>query len=300
MNPMELRKLKYVDENGMEQRYVSQKMEFFIHYWKYLFSNSDLQLDKHYLKSHRTVIQKLRLQIDGNFDYSKKYFKLFLIDEDLFNNRNSIIKAIGNSKEKRTLNKIKKLYHSSASNNKWGSDADKPKTKKSLSRQIEKLEVWLSYNYPSILSEKLIFELEKNTVVSSKSIKTMKELINCLIIELFNKGFNPDFITKVPDILFDKNRFPYAKTALDFDSTEEFDLYKTVEWGSLSLKTQIEGIINLINMPLRSRKAVFRVYDINWRHEPYSIYGVEFYNPHKKFNPKCHPDAKFKIFEETF
>jgi hypothetical protein len=293
---MELKKLKYTDENGVERINVSRKMEFFIHYWKFIFSGLDFNFDQHYLKSHRTVIQKLRLQVDGNFSHSKKYFTLFLIDEDLFMNDNPVIKSINGTPIKRSINKIKRLHRTA--NNSWGPSHQQ--TRKKLSNSISKLENWLLTDYPVILCENLISELGNNVPVEPKSIKRIKELINGLIIELYNKGFNQDFIAKVPDILFDMERFPFTKTSMDFNSKEDFISYKKTEWASLSLKMQIEGIINLINRPEQTRKVFFRIFDINWRHEPLSIFDVEFYNPNKEFHPKCDPNSLFKLFEETF
>eukprot|EP01136_Pigoraptor_vietnamica_P010994 Opistho-1_new@49319 len=99
---MQFKKLKYLDELTKEEDVnTSTRVEYFINYWQLVFYAQDVIFDKYYLKSHRTIIEKVKLQIEGNFFYAHKYITQFYDDEH-YGNDNILIKRIVKKKSKKS------------------------------------------------------------------------------------------------------------------------------------------------------------------------------------------------------
>jgi hypothetical protein len=291
---MKFQKLFYLDEvSGDIDENISKRVEFFFHYWQFLFTSQKVNFDEYYLKSHRTVIDKVSLQIDGNFNKAKKNINFFFIDGEQFENKNIILKKIAGTKERRAISKLKKL--SKTSNNQWCNL--KPKK---FHTQLNKIKVWLENDYSSLITESIINLLEKKNPIDDKDIIDIKKLTNYFIVELFNKGFNNKSIKDLNTALFNPKYFPFEKLMSDFNTKEEYETYISSEWDSMTLKKQIEGILNLINRNTKSRYIIFRIYDINLRTTPITFFDVEFYNPNPGFNPKINHRLPIRLFEETF
>lgn len=291
---MKFKKLNYIDDTtSLVSIYASKRVEYFFHYWEFIFNYGTVSFDPFYLKSHRTIIDKVKLQINGNYKYARKFIKYFFVDDINFNNKNLIIKKTSKTKVRRALNEIKKL----AKYNQYAWDRIKPQK---IQTQLNTIQVWLDTIYPSLISENLIELLERNSELNQNDKDCIKQLTNYFIIELFNKGFDSKYIKEIPDALSDYNKFPFEKSFSDFQDKETYDNYKKTEWSKLTLKNQIEGIIRLIQRQSRSRFVIYRVYDVNWRLQPLRVLDVEFYNPNTGCNPKIQHRIPFKIFEETF
>eukprot|EP00388_Colpodella_angusta_P002091 GDKJ01006650.1.p1 GENE.GDKJ01006650.1~~GDKJ01006650.1.p1 ORF type:complete len:587 (-),score=8.83 GDKJ01006650.1:42-1802(-) len=299
---MQFKKLKYLDELTKEEDVnTSTRVEYFINYWQLVFYAQDVIFDKYYLKSHRTIIEKVKLQIEGNFFYAHKYITQFYDDEH-YGNDNILIKRIVKKKVKRAIDYI--IQVKSTSKTAWENEAKaniQPR-KHLLRKHILTIKNWIDSSYSFEISKCLIELLEKNTPIDNNDKEDIKKLTNYFIIELFNKGFNAKLIKELPEILFDIDRFPFEKSDADFTSNHEYNEYKKNEWETLTLKKQIESIVNLLNRPLKTRYLIFRVFDVNWRCEPLHFLDVEFYNPNIGFNPKITLKEKLPsiIFNETF
>lgn len=288
---MALIKLKYLNNDGSENINISKRAEFFAHYWQFVFNIQNVSYDSYYLKSHRTIIEKIRLQIEGNYENAKNRVEYFFVKDQLFDARDIIIKQLTGTKTRRAITDLKKFVN--LTQNQW-----KLLRRSKINTRLNTLQSWLKRDYAKLISKSLINLLEKDAVLNLNDIEKIKELVNCFIIELFHHGFSAKFIQDLPEALNDWEKFPYEKMATDFDNKEQFDEYKKDTWNSLSLKKQIEGIITILNRSPRSRLLVFRIDDINWRVPPLKFFDVEFYNPANQ--PKIDPGITFKVFEETF
>jgi hypothetical protein len=291
---MKLHKLNYTDDvTGEVLQHTSRRVEYFFHYWSLLFSQNGFFFDNNYLKSHRTIIEKLRLQVIGNFKHSKKSIKYYFSDDTTFSNDNLIIKGIKDTKERRAVQKIKRL--AKTGNGQW--DNLKPKT---FITQIVTLQKWLDTNYCKLISETLLSLLDKNTKLKESEQEQIKQLTNCFIIELFNKGFNRSYVRNIPDYFFDAAKYPFEKMRSEFPDENSYKEYQKKEWKTMTLKKQLDGLLNLISREPRMRNLIYRVYDVNFRHDPLKVCDVEFYNPNSGFNPKINLALPPKLFEETF
>ncbi|MBU6122460.1 hypothetical protein [Hymenobacter siberiensis] len=285
-------KLSYKDDvTSQHQPNITARVEFFFHYWKFALTNQRANFDIFFLKSHRTIIEKLLLQIEGNFRYAKPRFVFFFQNDSLFNKKNFIVKNIQQRNVKRAIGKLRAYCR--LSNSGW--TASSPEK---IVRTIKTIDSWLDTEYSTLLVREVIAVLEKDEPVDNDVIASLKQMANCLIVELLHKGFGVNYIKNIPDALHDYRNFPYERMRGEFDSDNEYDTYKKDIFLNLTLKNQIEGIINLLNRPQRTFNVLFKVYNINWAMEPKIILGVEFYNP--KTHPKILHKLDTHFFEETF
>lgn len=291
---MRLEKIKYYNDVTFEvETFTSQRVEFFLHYWKSLFFSGKVNFDKYYLKSHRTVIDKVDLQIHGNYAHAKKHIKYFFTDDDCFKDTNVIVKEISSIKVKRAILKLKNM--SSLSNKDW-----EGLSIKKIDAELSAIKNWLNNHYSQLLSSSCLSILEKEILIETNEIDIIKSLTNYFIIELYNKGFSTEFIKNLPEYIFNKDKFPYEKIASDFENSIDYDKYKNITWENMTLLGQIKGMISLINRPKVTRHLIFRIYDINWRYMPTKILNVEFYNPNIGFNPKITNVNGTNLFNENF
>ncbi len=300
---MQFKKLKYFDEQTKEEVVnTSIRVEYFINYWQLVFYAQGVIFDKYYLKSHRTIIEKVKLQIEGNFYYAKSNIETFFCNDEHYGNNNILIKRIVKKKVKRAIDDIIRIKDTSRAAWENEAKANIQPRKHLLKKHILTIKNWIDSSYSFEISKCLIELLEKNTPIDNSDKEDIKKLTNYLIIELFNKGFNERFIKELPEILFDIDRFPFEKTDADFTNNDEYNEYKKNEWETLTLKKQIESFVNLLNRPLKTRYLIFQVFDVNWRCEPLRFLDVEFYNPNIGFNPKITLKEKLPliIFNETF
>lgn len=283
--------LKYFNDDGSENVNVSKRVEFFFHYWQFVFNKPITSTDSFYLKSHRTIIEKVQLQVDGNFKNAKSRILYFFANDLLYNNSNIIIRKMTGTKVRRAVTSLKKLVNASTS---WNENK-----KNKIYTQLNILQKWLKDDYSVLVSKCLLDLLEKNEPLNQADLTSIKQLINCLIVELFHKGLSKKYIRELPESINDPKRFPFKKIFSDFTSKEEYEEYKNETMASLTLKDQVEAVVTVLNRPNRVRNLVFRVFNVNHRISGLLVFfNVDFYNPQK--NPKIVHRLPIKIMEETF
>jgi len=274
--------------NNIKNPNITARAEFFFHYWIFLFEKQSINFDTYFFKSHRTVINKVRLQIEGNFSQAQNKIKVFLINDIYFDTKNIVIKNIKNPSKRRSIQKLKKICKVSSG---WINVKSKVLT------QINNVEDWLNNEYPKILSECIIAILNKDKPLNAKDIADLKQLANCFIIELFHKGYREKYIGDIPSLLLDFRSFPYKKKSSDFKTKEEFEKYKETTWRKTTLEDQIEAIFRICISPPKTRYVFFRIYDINLRINPVTILDVEFYNPWRQHKLKQRKNSILLIKE---
>ena len=296
---MKLIKAPYSTAHGRPLANATQRIEFFFHYWQYVFSNYRLKYDSHIFKSHRTIINKMRLQIEGNYSHSNTYINKFYTNENLFN-ANSFFKTHINSLKINTnFTNIEALFlHINAHPKDFYKTGTHYRDPALLIHEIFAIEGWLNKYYTKFIVGKLLKELSKDTAINYQDTEKLKQLINCLIIELLHRGYDTKFLTSVPEILFDEKRFPFAKIFTDFTTKEKYDEYKGKEFAKLNIKTQLKGLTNLVNRNPKTFYVVFRVDNVGFKVDPITILDVEFYNP--LTHPKITVRNNFNLFEEYF
>lgn len=186
---MKLQKLKYINTKGIELEFVTKKVEFFLHYWQYVFSNFNYKFDPHIFKSHRTVLHKVRLQIQGNFKDSKGKIKRFFVDEPLFKNDNKIIKYIRRKKVAANITLLQAIF--STNYNRPGAQYRSPDD---LLKKVDKIEKIFLQFYPRWLTKCLLNKLKQNIPPSNQDLEDIKSLSNCFIIELIERGYSIKYI----------------------------------------------------------------------------------------------------------
>lgn len=285
---MRLLKSSYSDEHTrVPLPEMQHRVEFFFQYWTSLLDTRPVTMDLHYLKSHRTIINKVRLQVEGNYKYAKGKIKIFMVLDDVFDKNDLVIKRT-KGKARRAINMVKRMV-------KPGGHF--PSAKRVLT-QLNTLDQWLTSVYPQTVMDCLIDLTDRNDSLSSMDKTSLMKLANYLIIELFNKGYNAKYIREIPRTLFDTEEFPYDRAPSNFTSTEEYRTYKIGIWRRLTLVDQVKAIGKLLTRPLKTRYLIYRIYDINFRISPTTILGVEFYNPNN--NPKIQHRFTPHFVEETF
>lgn len=284
---MKLQKLKYINTKGIELKFVTKKIEFFLHYWQYVFSNFNYKFDSHIFKSHRTVLHKVRLQIQGNFQKSRGKIKTFFIDEPLFNYDNEIIKYIKRKKVAANITSLKAIFSTNYSK----------RSPDDLLKGVDKIEKIFLKFYPHWLTKCLLNKLKQDIPPSNKDLENIKSLSNCFIIELIERGYSIKYIQDIPDKLFSWQDFPYEKLRVDFRDDKSYEEYKKDFFNKLDLKSQLNGINNLIKRNTRKFYVVYRVFDLDFQLPSIKIFDIEFYNPN--LYPKL-PTQTIKIFEENF
>lgn len=277
---MILYKTPYKNARGKNIPEMSQRMEFFLHYWQYIFRSYRLKIDTDIFKSHRTVLNKIRLEINGNFSRCANNIKVFYKDEDLFKNADPLITYITNKKIKANFDNLKTYL-----------ERDKFWTDENLinpiNKEIDTIDKWLNKYYAIFIAESLQKLISKNENLNEADISQIKKLANCFVIELIQKGLNLKSIDNIHQRLFDARRFPFKKTLSDFLNKEDYEKYKSEILKKFDLKTQLKGIVNIAKRKPRSFYVIFRVHHVKFNHAPIKIFNAEIYNPltHPKVKP---------------
>ena len=290
---MRLKILNYNDDvTGIAHPNISRRVEFFLHYWEFVLLYQKVNFDSDFLKSHRTIINKVRLQVEGNFLHSLKNVRYFFFEDALFKSTDIVLKQIRGTRARKAIQKLRGLAKLSRAG--W-----EPK-KRIILNQLTIIESWLNNDYPACLAQIILHILEKDSPLDLIDREKLKALTNCFIIEMYNKGFSAKFIQSIPDSIIDFKSFPYEKISSDFATPEEFEKYKMDTFKTLNLKGQIQSLLTILNRTVKERYLIFRVYDVNWRIPPFTFHDVEFYNPNPGFHPKIVHRQTTHLMEETF
>ena len=180
---------KYPNLNDtLSSNYIIQKLEYFHHYWNFLFQNNSrvLLINNEKFESHRTLLHKLNIQLSENPGRYSYAFYLYFHNHPFFQDSNILIK------KSRTLNRLiqdlKSYFQTEffTSNGKIKPDEKNcrkhlPIIKKKLGA-IEKKIISKSYSYNII--KKLTTLINKNVPLDNKTKNDIKFLISSIIIEL--------------------------------------------------------------------------------------------------------------------
>lgn len=282
---------------GLERKYyyskkkvslsVSQRVEFFLHYWDYIMSAYQWKIDNKIFKSHRTVLEKVRLQLEGNYKHSRRYLQSFFIDDELFSPLNSFIIKYENE----NLRSLRLLVPNRSITN----------HQKQTLEALVKVEKTFLKKYCTRLVSMLYRQLSKkdNLYANYHDVNEIKWIVNALIVELKYSGYNWDYLKKLPEQLFKMDGFPFPKLRTEFASDELYSKYKREYYKKIDLKLQLNGIVNLVDRPKRKFSVIFKVFDINLTVEPVLIGDVLFYNP--VTHPQLIlPPKRITLFKEDF
>lgn len=268
--------------NEDESKHIVKRLEYFLHYWEFIIAENAINFGFRELKSHTSIINRAKLQIEGNFDHCKNNLKKYFIDDSLFNQNNKIFKSLLRSRVvSNAFNIIKTNVNATVAQFKTVSQSD-------YIIHIKDIENVISKKYSELILNRLIKVLSTNKKLTNIITLEIEELTNSIIIELMKKGFSKEEIAKIPENLFDIDFFPYEKSRLDFDNRDSFEEYKKTTFPTLALNEQINGLNNLLNRKSKSRYVVFKIENIIHELTPIKIFNVEFYNPktHSKINLK--------------
>ncbi len=273
---MFLQKLSYYNEKGVHLPQASKRIEFMVHYWQYVFSYQHFRLDEEWLKSHRGLLQRIKLQIETNYESFGccKKVKKFLVDEPFFDLSNAIIKSLPVTWRSEifslqtilsgSFNKIGHVNYISA---------------KDILTKLNKIIAYFEMHYSKKLRSELLKELSSNKSITDDSITNLRSLLNCLIVELLSKGFTKKYLSDLVFKIQNVKTFPYDRMRGDFETDQEFENYANGIFSSLTLRGQIDGMINLLDKKERKFEVIYKVYGVNWQLDPLEILNVKFYNP---------------------
>ncbi|MEZ4983846.1 MAG: hypothetical protein R2795_02215 [Saprospiraceae bacterium] len=290
---MFLQKLIYHDGTGAAMTEASKRIEFMVHYWQYVFSHQHFRLDEEWLKSHRGLLQRIKLQIETNFDSvhgCQSKVRKFFVNEPFFEPSNPVISSLS-TKKKIDIDNLKRIF---SKNFNQQNHADFVSADVIL-RYLNNIIAYFDTYYHNKLKSALLTELSRNDTITSISIANLRCLLNCLIVELLSKGFTQKYLSDLVFKIQNPELFPYDRLRGDFNTDQEYEDYKNSIFASLTIKEQINSIVNLLNREERQFEVVYKVYGINWQIEPLEILNVTFYNPTR--NTKIVP---FQFFNEDF
>lgn len=290
---MFLQKLEYHDGTGIAMPNASKRIEFLVHYWQYVFSKQNFRLEDEWLKSHRGLLQRVKLQIETNYESGtgiRKKVKTFFVDEKYFDSNDPIIKSLPRVKKadiidlqgilSKRFNQVGHADHVAASD---------------ILKKLDKVITYFEGNYARKLKKQLLSQLSSNAPINDSIISELRVLVNCLIVELLLKGFTEKYLKDLVFKIQNIDDFPYDRLRGDFNTDQEFQTYKEGIFGNLTIKDQLNGIINLLGHEERAFEVIFKVYGLNWSLEPLEILDVTFYNPNR--NNKIIP---VQFFNEDF
>lgn len=270
--------------------FVNQRLEYFHHYWNFLFQKNTgaLFLYDERFESHRSLFNKLDLQLDVNASRYAKSLSLYFINHKYFNKENIILR---NSRV--TNLKIQNIIETFNSKFLRG---DKIKNDSSICqkhhqefylglKEIEKSV--LRGDYSKRILNGLIKILSENKPLNEQTKSDLKFLINASIIELYYYGYSLKQIQRIPDIILfpnlKKNDFHFDKTISDFSSKSEYDDYIGKELKILTLDKQIRSLLKLITKPIKSGYYLFKINGIDLQSSnSIRIWNTTFYNPQLK------------------
>lgn len=290
---MFFQKLRYHDGTGVEMTEASKRIEFIVHYWQYVFSHQHFRMDEEWLKSHRGLLQRIKLQIETNFNSGngcRSKVRRFFVSEPLFDTSNPIISILSANKKTDIAN----LQTTFSGTFNQSGHADFVSADIIL-RDLNRVITYFDNYYHSKLKSAILAELSRNDTVTNTSISNLRALLNCLIVELLSKGFTQKYLSDLVFKIQNPKTFPYERLRGDFNTDQEYEIYKEGIFNNLSIKDQIKSIVNLLNQEERQFEVIHKVYGINWQLEPLKILDVTFYNPSR--NTKIIP---FQFFNEDF
>jgi hypothetical protein len=267
--------------NNIVQEHIRERFEYVFHYWTFLFSNYRFDTTISKFESHRTLLNKIDLQLKHNIDHAKEYLKLiFVLSNPLFDGQNLLIK---NNCKRSSAFKIKLSEFKTSITTSKGVFSNPSKTIKDFIY----LKNTLLKNYAQFLTDNLYKLLIINRPLSIQDKSDLNFLINSFIAELFHYGYEKDFISYVISAItmtshpMDESfNFPFNKTKFDFSTDEEFKNYIAEEKKNISLRRQIDCLVNLLQRKKQKGFAIFKIKNfVPISANSLLIWGVEFYRP---------------------
>jgi hypothetical protein len=265
---------------------VNQRLEYFHHYWNFLFQKNteSLFIYEEKFESHRSLINKINIQLDKNGEKYANTFNLYFITHPYFSSNNIILKksSATNQRIQNVINVFNTNFYNirgTITNNKCTNYSAFFKS------EIKKIEsTIISGDYTEKIIKNLITILHQNKPLNHQTKNDLKFLINATIIELYFFGYNLEHIKSIPNIILHpklkKNSFPFNKKLSDFNNAKEYESYVEEEMKLLNLNKQIKSLLNLIKPPLKKGHYVFKIDGINLQvNEPIKIWNTTFYNP---------------------
>lgn len=287
---MKFRKVRYgkIETNEINTN-ISKRVEYFLHYWNFVFQKNTGLLFIHHEKfeSHRSLIHKIEIQINENKSRYARRIEALLIKHPYFKNDNLFIR--NSPKVINEINTFKNNF-----NTIWFSKGiDDKKTNQQnqliIKIEFEKIKKLLLRNYLNRLIKSLINQLVTDKPINKTFNDDIQFLINAIIVELYFNGFSIDYIRKIADIIVfpqeNKNQFPYDKTFRDFGKKESFEEYKEQTIRAIKLNEQVTCIKNFVDnkkYPKQNGFCIFKIDDFDFQlEESVEIWGVTFYNPQR-------------------
>lgn len=257
--------------------FVTQRVEFFLHYWSFMMYSGILKFEDAEFRSHRTLLQLLKNQIESNFKKSDKYVKELFLESSDFNISNSFISSI---KTKGILNSLSELRR--ILNMKYNDFRHPDYTSKDeILKHINRLIYWCNKNYLAKILKIAYSRLKINSAPSDSELKEIRSLVNYLIIELYDKGYSKEYIKDYPATLISRKKLPLEKIRSDFEKKEDYDLYRVEQTSSVTLSKQLDSLKYVCNRKTHTWYKIYKVFGVDFDNDPIEILGIKFYNPTK-------------------
>ncbi|HAF30930.1 MAG TPA: hypothetical protein DCG75_17975 [Bacteroidales bacterium] len=282
---MRFLKVGYKDrETDYKNLNVSKRVEYFLHYWNFLFQNNSglLLIHQEKFESHRSLLEKLELQLTENWSKCNKRVTGFFKSHSYFEKDNILFR-----KSYKTTQEADKFFKEFEQ--KWTiKDPGKKEAQVDIFNQFKKIKRLVLRNYINRLLSALVQQLRQDNPIDEKFKNDIHFLINAIIVELYSHGFTIEDLKEIANIIvFPKAhiyKFPFDKTIRDFnENVELFKIYKTETTNTINLHEQIACIQNFIDdnkYPKLIGYCVFNISDFDFQLEkPITIWGVTFYNP---------------------
>lgn len=274
-----MRLIKFGNSNVDSPNYWAEKrIEFFIHYWRFIFSgNNFLKFDDLLFKSHRTVLEKIRLQITGNYKKCETKIGVFFLRDYLFNDKKDALFKKFPQKIKESIAKLKEYLLRKNFNNSFSPNYIQPEILHSL---IEEIRKWFDKHYPDIVVDCIIEDLLKESEPSVEEIIRIKRLANYFAVEILNHGYSKQHAKSIVRSIFDEKKYPLAP---DSESSDKSSFEETT-WMNLSLNDKLYGLSYYLKCKPDWNYVFFRIEGIDFKVPPIELWGVTFYNP--RLNPQ--------------
>ena len=293
---------KILFKNGnKEAKHISERFEYFHHYWTLLFltktgKGSQLLLKPNYLfieedriESHRSLFVKINKQLTYNYPKAEDKLEHLFVQHPYFSVGNILIRKY--PVLVRNVNCVNQEISSVASNSNFRT----PQVKKRIHdafRELEK-QLLLRYPYEKRLATQLYKTLSLNKHLDKEAKDDIKFLVNAFIVELYQYGYSKDYIERIPNIISRRDHledFPYDKTPRDFESDNAYNGYVEGEKSKMNLEVMLSGLSKLVNGRKYKGYMVFKVNGINIE-QSIKLQGVEFYNPQEERKAKDYYDS---------
>ncbi|MFA5328171.1 MAG: hypothetical protein WC384_10305 [Prolixibacteraceae bacterium] len=268
----------YIDSNTEEPVvYINRRLEYFHHYWNFLFKKNAgfLLLTHEKFESHRSLLDKVRLQAEVNHKECKHPLKRILFDHEYFKNDNILLRD-----DFHALNKINDflLAFEQLAKDCRPKENDKEKSINAQTKIIGFIDdiksSVLKNEYERIVINTLSKVLNINEPITPRVKKDLQFLINAAIVELFHFGYSSDYIKNIPEIIiFPKEIKGTEKTNLD---------------------QKIESLLDLLKPQKLNGFYIFKIDNIDLQEAPITIWDVTFYNPEKERRIVCERTDEWK------